>query len=675
VSKQKRFIRARDLFRLESVTYAELSPDGRHVVYAVQQTDAATLKKHSNLWIAPVEGGAPYRFTSGKHVDAQPRWSPDGSRIAFISNRGAATQPQLYIIPFGGGEARQLTTLHGDFDSFEWSPDGAALVCQFRKQDAKDAAREQDEKKKQLGVVARHITRLFYSLDGAGYLPQERWHLWVINAESGKARQLIEGDCYDEVNPRWSPDGASIAFFSNRAPDPDMEPALVDLFVIPAAGGEMRSLGTPPGEKRALSWSPDGRSIVYVGQKGAKDWWQNDRLWLVSVDGESLGESPSDSPVRCLTEAHDLSFTAATLTDTVGAMSVPPVWSLDGTRLYAQASRNGGTGLYAVTVADGALEPLIAGAEVVGAWAFDQQQQRLSYLRGTFEDPVQLWMLDCASRETWQLTRLNRKWLREVNLGAIEEVWFKGPVGNDLQGWILTPPDFDPAKRYPSILEIHGGPLAQYGYSFMHEFYYLAAQGYVVTFCNPRGGQGYGEAHAKAIWGGWGAVDYDDLMAWTDLVAALPYIDPERMGVTGGSYGGYMTAWIIGHTERFKAAVAQRCVSNLISMWGTSDFNWTFQEPFGDQPPYETIETLWRCSPVRYIGNAKTPTLVLHSERDMRCPIEQGQQLYTALRRAGVKAELVLFPEESHGLSRGGRTDRRIARLKHIRRWFVEHLA
>lgn len=667
MAKKKRSIRAQDLFRLESVTYAELSPDGKHVVYAMQQGDRATLKKHSNLWIAPVEGGKPYRFTSGKHSDTLPRWSPDGSRIAFISNRAAAAQPQLYIIPFGGGEARQLTTLHGDFDSFEWSPDGKALVCQFRKQDAEVAAREKDEQKKQRGIVARHITRVFYSLDGAGFLPQERWHLWVIDAESGKARQLTEGDVADETGPRWSPDGASIAFFSNRAPDPDMEPALVDLFVIPAAGGEMRSLGTPPGEKHALSWAPDGRSILYVGQKGIKDWWQNDRLWVVSVEGK---KSP-----KCLTKAHDLSFTAATLTDTVGGMMVPPVWSRDGKRIYAQASRNGGTGLYAVTVADGALEPLIAGAETVGAWSFDQAQERVAYLRSTQQDPVQLWMLDCASSETWQLTQFNRKWLREVNLGAIEEIWFKGPAGNDLQGWILTPPDFDPAKRYPSIMEIHGGPLAQYGYSFMHEFYYLAAQGYVVAFCNPRGGQGYGEAHAKAIWGGWGTVDYDDLMAWADTIAALPYIDPERMGVTGGSYGGYMTAWIVGHTARFRAAVAQRCVSNLISMWGTSDFNWTFQEPFGDQPPTETIETLWRCSPVRYIGNAKTPTLVIHSERDLRCPLEQGQQLYTALRRAGVKAELVLFPDESHGLSRGGRTDRRIARLKHIRRWFAEHMA
>ena len=667
MAKEKRLVRARDLYRLELTTYAELSPDGQHVVYAVSQVDAKTQKKSSSLWIAPTNGGAPYRFTFGKQVDAMPRWSPDGTRIAFFSNRGEATQMQLYIIPFAGGEARPLTTLKGDFDSFEWAPDGESLVIQFRKQDAEVAAREQDPQKKELGVVARHITRLFYTLDGAGYLPQERWHLWIVDAESGEAQQLTEGAIHDEVGPRWSPDGASIAFFSNRAADPDMEPALVDLFVVPAEGGEPRRLETPVGEKYALSWSPDGQQIAYLGREGAKDWWKPQRLWVVPADGSA--------PASCLTAAHDVSFEAATLTDTAGSMNLPPVWSNDGTRLYAQASRHGGTGLYAVTVADGALEPVLAGAEVVGAWSFDASQTRLAYLRSTLQDPVQVWMLDVASRATWQLTALNAKWLGRVALGEIEEVWFKGPDGNDLQGWILTPPDFDPGKRYPSIMEIHGGPLAQYGYSFMHEFYYLAAQGYVVYFCNPRGGQGYGEAHAGAIWGAWGSVDYADLMAWADYVAALPYIDPERMGVTGGSYGGYMTAWIIGHTQRFKGAVAQRCVSNLISMWGTSDFNWTFQEPFGDQPPYESIETLWACSPVRYIGHATTPTLVIHSERDLRCPIEQGQQLFTALKRAGVETEFVIFPEESHGLSRGGRTDRRIARLKHIRRWFDHHLA
>jgi dipeptidyl aminopeptidase/acylaminoacyl peptidase len=272
------------------------------------------------------------------------------------------------------------------------------------------------------------------------------------------------------------------------------------------------------------------------------------------------------------------------------------------------------------------------------------------------------------------LTHFNEELLREVELGEIEEVWFKGADGDDLQGWILKPPHFQPEKKYPSILEIHGGPFLQYGNTFMYEFYFLAGQGYVVYFCNPRGSQGYGEEQAKVIANNWGSVDYDDVMAWTDYVVQQPYIDEGRMGVAGGSYGGFMTGWIIGHTDRFEAAVAQRVVSNLVSMWGTSDFNWDIQREFGDKPPWEDLESMWRQSPLAHIGNAKTPTLVIHSEQDMRCELEQGLQLYVALKWLGVETELVLFPDESHGLSRGGRTDRRIARLRHMLRWFDRYL-
>jgi dipeptidyl aminopeptidase/acylaminoacyl peptidase len=253
-------------------------------------------------------------------------------------------------------------------------------------------------------------------------------------------------------------------------------------------------------------------------------------------------------------------------------------------------------------------------------------------------------------------------------------VWFKGGSSNDLQGWILTPPGFDPKKKYPCIIEIHGGPQTQYGFYYMHEFYTFAAKGYVIAFCNPRGGQGYGEKHTRAIWGDWGKNDYVDIMAWADLLEKEPYIDPKRIGVTGGSYGGYMTVWIVGHTQRFKAAVTQRCVSNFISMWGSSDFNWSFEAELNNKPPFEALDYFWDHSPMKYIKNCKTPMLVIHNENDMRCPIEQGEQVFVALKRLGVETAFVRFPDEFHGLSRGGRTDRRVARLDHIIDWFETHL-
>ena len=223
-------------------------------------------------------------------------------------------------------------------------------------------------------------------------------------------------------------------------------------------------------------------------------------------------------------------------------------------------------------------------------------------------------------------------------------------------------------------MEIHGGPQVQYGNVFMHEFYFLAANDFVVYFCNPRGGKGYGEKHTKAIDNAWGTVDYEDIMKWNAFIAKEKYIDTKKMFVTGGSYGGYMTNWIIGHTNKFKAAVTQRSVSNLISMYGSSDFNWAFENEFGHKPPWENFNSYWKQSPIKYIGNAKTPTLVIHSMNDNRCPQEQGEQVYVSLKRLGVDTELVLFPGEPHGLSRGGRTDRRIERLNHILRWFKKYL-
>ncbi len=661
MSEAKRRITAEDLYALEQVTYAEVSPDGEHVAYAVQWVDREIEKKYANLWLVDAEGGEPRQFTVGEQVDSMPRWSPDGQRIAFISNRDDEKQPQLYLIPVDGGEAQQLTDLEGEIGALEWSPQGDRLVIQFRADEPAAEEHEDDE----LGVVYRHFERVFYSLDGRGYLPKARWHLWLVDAASGETEPLTEGDVFDEVNPTWSPDGEWIAFCSNHSDDPDLDPAAVDLFIIPAEGGEAQRVPTPLGPKQHPSFSPDGTRLAYIGREGRGDWWKNSGLWVVPVDGSE--------EARDLTAEADFNVAASTLNDIGGSKLMPPTWSADGETLYIQASYHGSTTLQAIDVAEGTQQPVVGTGGVVGVHNFDAERTRVAYIRGTMQEPPQVWTKELDAGAAHRLTSLNA-WLDEIDLGQIEEVWFAGAAGNDLQGWILKPPDFDPAKTYPSILEIHGGPWAQYGYHFMHEFYYLAAQGYVVYFCNPRGGSGYGEEHARAIWGEWGDADYADLMAWTDLVAAKPYIDTDRMGVTGGSYGGYMTSWIVGHTDRFTAAVTQRSVNNLISMWGTSDFNWHFQEPFGDQPPYEDIEQLWACSPLKYAGNVSTPTLIIHSAQDLRCPLEQAQQFFVALKTRGVETEFVVFPGEPHGLSRAGRTDRRIARLDWIKRWFARYL-
>jgi len=664
--RKKRRITAEDLYRLRLISDCRISPDGKHVVYAVSRVDRKTEKKYSNLWLVPTSGGQARQFTYGDQTDASPRWSPDGTQIAFLSNRGDEKQTQICLIPFDGGEARKLTNLKGEFGSFQWSPDGRRIVCSFRKKDREEVEREKDEQKKKLGVVSRQITRVFFKEDGQGFLPKERWHVWSIEARTGRAKQLTEGEVHDETEPCFSPDGKEIVFVSNRAPDPDLDIEAVDLFVIPASGGDMRRIETTLGAKELPAFSPDGTRIAYLGTEGRGNWGQNNKLWLVPSDGSG--------PPQNLTGRYDIHVSSWTLNDMSGGMMMPPTWSPDGSKLYFQVARHGSTVLKAISPDGSNLETVVGEAGVVGAFTFDAAHEKLAYFHADMADPGEVWVRAMPAGRSQKLTRTNENLLRGIDLGKVEEVWFKDSAGGDLQGWILTPPDFDESKKYPSILEIHGGPHIPYGNSFMHEFYFLAAHDYVVYFSNPRGGQGYGEKHATAIQNNWGTVDYEDVMAWADLVAQKPYIDTARMGVTGGSYGGYLTNWVIGHTDRFKAAVTQRCVSNLVSMYGSSDGNWAFQRELGDVPPWEDLENYWRQSPMKHIGNVKTPTLVIHSEQDLRCAIEQGEQVFVALKKLGVETEMVRFPDEPHGLSRSGRTDRRIERLNHILRWFDKHL-
>lgn len=655
---------AESLYQFERITDHQISPDGSHILLARERLNRQTLKKYSDLWLIRQSDGAQRRFTYGDYTDSAPRWSPDGAMIAFLSNRLDESQPQLFILPFHGGEARPLTDLKGTFLGFEWSPDSQHIAFAFRKKDADALAREADENKKKLGIVARHITRVTYKLNGAGYLPQEKAHLWVVNVADGQATQLTDGMLYEEGAPRWSPDGAHLIFASNRSPDPDFDEDAVDLFTIPAGGGEMRLIPTPEGSKGAPSYAPDGRRIAYLGRQYKQNWWQNSCLYLVSADG---------GDARNLTAEADLHLSAVTNGDIYSGFGLDaPRWSPDGRWLYVGASVRGEQPILRVSVESGAVERVTYQGAVI-RFNFDAEGRYMAYFSGDWRDPGQLYIQDLHSGGTRQLTQDNA-WLGNEPGGDLTEVWLTRPDGGDLHGWIMTPPDFDPARQYPAILQIHGGPQTQYGNKFMHEFHYLAANGYVIGFCNPRGSQGYGDDFARAILGQWGTVDYDDVMQFADHLAALPYVDADRVGVTGGSYGGFMTTLIIGRSQRFKAAVAQRLVSNWTSMYGSCDFNWGWKILAGVGDPWEDFERHWQQSPMSQIGRARTPMLIIHSEDDYRTNLEQAEQVFVALKVLGVDTEMVLFPGETHDLSRSGRLDRRVARLEHMLRWFDKYL-
>jgi dipeptidyl aminopeptidase/acylaminoacyl peptidase len=668
MAKTKRPIKAEDLYEFRLITDSRISPDGRFVVYSLERVDRKAEKRYTNLWVVPVRGEGPRQFTFGDHVDRLPRWAPDGRSIAFLSDRQGAKQFQIYIIPLAGGEARPLTRLRGTFGTFEWSPDGRWIAFDFREKPRDAAAREGDTSKPQLGVVAHTTDRVFYKLDGSGLLPNERWHIWKVSARGGRPNQLTAGARFDERSPAWAPGGRSIVCLSNRTGDPDLKPEHIDICMIPASGGRLKRVSSPTGMKFAPGFSPDGRCLAYYGIAGQGRGWKNVSLWVVPASGRGRA--------RNLTGRFDLDVTGITINDLeVAPPAAPPTWSADGKSIYFAATRHGNGPLYSLS-ADGKGSPtaIVDEPGVVLQFSMDRSASSMAYLFGDMAYPVDLFVGTLPAGNRTRLTSINSRILKRVELGCIEDLEIQGPGGTSLHGWIMKPPSFAPRRKYPSILEIHGGPQVQYGNLFMHEFYFLAAQGYVIHFCNPRGSQGYGENHCRAIWGRWGEADYADLMAWTDWVSKQPYIDRHRMGVTGGSYGGFMTNWIIGHTSRFKAAVTQRSIANMISKYGSGDYNWMLEYRFGGKPPWESPQRYWQQSPLKYFGHAKTPTLVVHSEQDHRCPIEQGEQTYVALKVAGVDTEMVRFPEEPHGLSRTGRTDRRIQRLRHILRWFDRYL-
>jgi len=405
----RRPITAEDLYRFELISDPQISPDGAFAVYAQSRVDRETEKTFSDLWVVPAAGGPPRRFTHGDHVDSTPRVSPDGTSIAFLSNRDDEKQPQIYRIPVAGGEAERVTNLKGSIQEFSWSPDGTRLVVGFRAKDQEQIEREQDEKKKELGVVSRRVTRFFYKLDGLGFLPAERSHLWVVDVETGEASQLTRGEIHDEANPTWSPDGREILFCSNRAEDPDRDYVATDLFAVPATDGAERKIETPYGPKWLPRYSPDGRWAAYLGMEG-NDPWGLARLWIVPAD--------ASAPARCLTSDHDVNVAGDTANDLGGVAQMPPTWSADGSRIYVQVSRHGRTTLQAVDL-EGTMTTIVDEPGVVRAFSLDSDDNRLLYAFGTMTDPGQILVRDGVTGAPRPLTSVNRDLLDEIDLGAI----------------------------------------------------------------------------------------------------------------------------------------------------------------------------------------------------------------------------------------------------------------
>ncbi len=650
-----------DVHALTGVADPRVSPDGTTVAYVVWSVDEKANGYHGNIWLAALDGETPPRqFTSGPKRDADPRWSPEGSTLAFTSNRDGDAAA-LYVMPVGGGEARKLAGLEEDITQLAWSPDGASVAFVARVPDA--AYDEKDEKRRE----PRRFTRLQYKLDNVGWTADRPQHVFTVRADgSAEPVQLTAGDAEDAA-PAWSPDGATLAFVSARHPDWDLE-SVTDVYLVDAAGGDPRRLTQGGGSFARVSWSADGSRLAATRYPGVYD---DPKHGQVAVVDAGSGE------VRLLTEALDRNCEPY-------PSSQEPIW--DGDDVLFTAEDRGRTHVYRVA-ADGARPPELAvgGERVVSG--FDMAGGRLVFAAGevTALDELFVAGVSGGSDAERRLTRVGESFRAGRDLSAAERFTATSADGTEVEAWIMRPAAFEPGAKYPTLLNIHGGPFSQYDVGFFDEFQVYAGGGYAVVFCNPRGSSGYSEEWARAIRGagtgaaddpgpGWGSVDYEDCMAAVDEAARrFDFVDGERLGVIGGSYGGFMTSWIVGHTDRFKAAVSERAVNHFVSQWGSSDFGWDFKGYTGDFL-YENVEAYLKMSPATYAENIHTPLLILHSENDLRCPIEQGEHLFVTLRLLKRPVEMVRFPVESHELTRSGNPAHRVQRFRIVLEWFDRYL-
>ncbi len=667
-----------DIGHLVEVGAPAVSPDGQLVAWTVRRTDLDANRYRSAVWLAPADGSRPPRqVTAGTDGDGEPTWSPDGSLLAFTSARekeGDEKRSTLHLLPVDGpGEVVTLTSQPEGISQLRWSPDGTRIAFACRQRTGRF-----DEGKDDAARPPREVSRLLSMLDGEGWIVDRPERIWIVPVDGSAPATVVtgaapdgeglEGDAQgDHGSPAWSPDSTRLAFSGGAEPDFDLDQRAAVLVAevgpgIPTGLPPVRTIAGGPVFWSGLSWSPDGTRIAALEERVVDSPWNN-RLAVVDV------------------ESGDVSFPAAALDRTQAPYpgARRPVW--DGDDLVFNAEDHGATPVYRVPAAGG--DPTVAaggGNCVLAAW--DLAGGTLAMTRTDLDSPSETHAADADGTER-RLSRHTDAFHARCPAHPTERFTVPSPAGGDIDVWLVTPRDIDRDQQHPVLLSIHGGPTTQYGERWFDEFQLWASAGFCVVFCNPHGSTGQDSAWLRNIRSpraavdpgqGWGGDDHRDVIAALDgALERFPFLDPERMGVLGGSYGGYMTSWIVGHTDRFGAAVSERAVNDMLTLETTSDAMGLFGDMLGvdhlDDP-----DEFRRMSPITYVRAITTPVLILHSDEDWRCPVEQADKLYLALRKLGREVRYHRFPGEGHELSRSGSPKHRVQRANLIIDWFREHL-
>jgi len=648
---------AADLLAFKTIPELDISPDGTRVAYVVTWIDTEKDEYRSTIHVAPTDGGAPVEFTRGPTRDSDPRWSHDGRDLAFLSDRTGGER-QIYVMSARGGEPRQLTSVPGHAEAASWSPDGTKIVfsarvwLEPRPQDASARARWKER--------PRHVTKAQYKTDGHGYTFDSRSHLFIVDLATGETKQLTDGDFEDRAGS-WSPDGQQIAFARTRGGKGEY--SWSDIWVAEVATGAALRITENVGRATSPTWSPDGTTIACYGTDAQEPGLGDPmvRVWTVPAHG---GEE------RRLTERYDRgAVLLPTPTITPG-----PIWSPDNASVTFIAGDHGNMHVVRAAIADGSTSGVVGGERQI-TFASAQPGSRIAFAAGDLAAPSDLYVTAWDGSRERRLTWLNKEILAQLAPVHGERRTFSSPHGGPLEGWLFLPSE----RRGPAplLVDIHGGPASFAGNRFSLSYFYryvLASRGWAVLTLNPTGSGSYGREFANGIRAKWGELDLPEQLAAVDQLVADGIADPDRLAVAGYSYGGFMTSWTIGHTDRFKAAVVGAPVTNQESFFGTSDIGMWFAPWEMNAGLTEGRETFRRLSPINYVDRVRTPTLVLHGEADERCPIGQGEELFAGLVAAArVPTEFVRYPGGSHMFIAEGRPSHRVDFNRRVVDWVTRH--